>query len=123
MLLAAWLMASCATGPSSNGTLAELHRQPADTSEIDVDDTLELAMQSYRRFLEETPDSTMTPEAMRRLADLKIEQQFGIMGDGEIIELPAPELASLDPRQQAVATSSDDFADLSESDEAFEQRT
>ncbi|MGD8339252.1 MAG: tetratricopeptide repeat protein [Gammaproteobacteria bacterium] len=117
------LASSCATGPDSAGTLAELHRERSDTSEIDVANTLELAMQSYRRFLEETPDSTMTPEAMRRLADLKIEQQFGIMGDGEIIELPAPELSTLDPRQQQAATNSGDFADLSESDEAFEQRT
>ena len=50
-------------------------------------------MQSYRRYLEETPRTEMTPEAMRRLADLQIEKQFGIRGDGEIKEMAAPEEA------------------------------
>ena len=39
---------------------------------------LEQAMQGYRRFLDETPETELTPEAMRRLADLQIEKQFGI---------------------------------------------
>lgn len=120
------LLGSCATRPDGE-TLATLHRVAPDTAEIEVADSLERAMQSYRRFLDETPSSTMTPEAMRRLADLQIEQEFGIMGDGEIIELPAPELfvaGSAEPGsgQDTVADDSG-FADLSESDEAFEQRT
>ena len=36
-------------------------------------------MESYRRFLEETPESALTPEAMRRLADLKIEREYGYL--------------------------------------------
>jgi len=41
-------------------------------------------MQGYRRFLAETPETAMTPEAMRRLADLQLEKQFGIRtGDGK----------------------------------------
>jgi len=31
-------------------------------------------MLSYQRFLEDTPDSSLTPEAIRRLADLKIKK-------------------------------------------------
>jgi tetratricopeptide (TPR) repeat protein len=34
-------------------------------------------MQSYKRFLEETPGSALVPEAIRRLADLKIEKEYG----------------------------------------------
>ena len=32
----------------------------------------------------------MTPEAMRRLADLKLEKEYGILGDGKIVEVDAP---------------------------------
>ena len=42
-------------------------------------------MQSYRRFLEETPTSRMAPEAMRRLADLQLEKAYGISGDTRIV--------------------------------------
>ena len=57
---------------------------------------LEQAMQGYRRFLEETPETEMTPEAMRRLADLQIEKQFGIRtGDGKPREMAAPERAAI----------------------------
>ncbi|MDX1562509.1 MAG: tetratricopeptide repeat protein, partial [Gammaproteobacteria bacterium] len=125
LYLPAVFVASCASAPDRE-TLSRLHGVDADVAEVDVADSLERAMTSYRRFLDETPDSTMTPEAMRRLADLQIEQQFGIIGDGEIVELPAPELtahvsavaAPGDRPQSAIAT-----ADLSESDEAFERRT
>lgn len=118
------LLSACASNPDRE-TLSRLHDVPADTAEIAVEDSLERAMQSYRRFLDETPNSTMTPEAMRRLADLQIEQQFGIMGDGEIIELPAPERGTIG---QAIDGTGADAAtgmatDLSESDEAFEERT
>ena len=52
-------------------------------------------MQSYQRFLEETPETQRTPEAMRRLADLKIEKEYGLNGTGEMLELPAPQAAAL----------------------------
>ncbi|MBN1238091.1 MAG: hypothetical protein JXB36_06295, partial [Gammaproteobacteria bacterium] len=83
------LVVSCAGNPDKR-TLARLRDVPADVEEVDVENSLEMAMQSYRRFLTETPESRMTPEAMRRLADLQIEKQYGIIGDGEIVDLPAP---------------------------------
>ena len=49
-----------------------------DVQEVKVEQGLDQAMQQYRRFLEETPETAMTPEAMRRLADLQLEKQFGI---------------------------------------------
>ena len=33
-------------------------------------------MASYEEFLKETPESAMTPEALRRLADLKIQKEY-----------------------------------------------
>ena len=119
------LVASCASNPDRQ-TLARLHDIPADVAEVEVADSLERAMQSYRRFLNETPESRMTPEAMRRLADLQIEQQFGIIGEGEIRELPAPEPTAMRTAAAATsgpATSMGDRADLGESDEEFEART
>jgi hypothetical protein len=62
-----------------------------DVQEVKVDQGLDQAMQGYRRFLEETPETSMTPEAMRRLADLQIEKQFGIhTGDLKPRDMTAP---------------------------------
>ena len=71
-------LAACGTSTTRQGTLAELEQMPADVDEVYLDDSLELAAQSYRRYLEETKESAMTPEAMRRLADLQIEQEYGV---------------------------------------------
>jgi len=73
------------------GTLATLHQVQPDTKEVPVDQGLDRAVQSYRDFLKQAPDSKLAPEAMRRLADLKIEKQFGIQGDGKLVDLPAPQ--------------------------------
>ncbi|HDP90215.1 MAG TPA: tetratricopeptide repeat protein [Thioalkalivibrio sp.] len=42
-------------------------------------------MASYQRFLDETPESAMTPEAIRRIADLSLEKEYGYVASG-----PAP---------------------------------
>jgi TolA-binding protein len=82
-------LAAC-SGNSSKDTLATLRNVPADTQDVQVEGGLDAAMQSYQRFLEQTPESARSAEAMRRLADLKIEKEYGINGDGELKELPAP---------------------------------
>jgi tetratricopeptide (TPR) repeat protein len=86
-------LSACAT-TSNEGTLAELQHIEADTEEVYLDDSLERAADSYRRYLEETSVSARTPEAMRRLADLQIEQAYGVMGSGEPVEMAAPDAAS-----------------------------
>src|SRR5215471_13552622 len=86
------LLAGCATEPSARHTLADLHSVKPDVAEVEVQDSLDLAMQSYRRFLDQTATSAMTPEAMRRLADLQLEKEFGIAG-GSAATLPAPKRA------------------------------
>src|SRR5512134_2937881 len=92
VLCAAALVAACASGPAPH-TLAALRDAEPDLAEVAVGDSLDQAIAGYRKFLDEAPESALTPEAMRRLADLKIEQEYGLLGDGEILELPAPELA------------------------------
>ena len=83
------LIATCAHHADRSGTLATLHEVRPDTKEVPVDQGLDRAVQSYGDFLTQAPDSTLAPEAMRRLADLKIEKEFGIQGDGKLVELPA----------------------------------
>ncbi len=126
LVAVAVLVTACTSNPDRQ-TLARLHNVSPDLNEVDVDDTLDLAMESYRRFLDETPEGEMTPEAMRRLADLQIEKEFGIIGDGEIVELPAPPEMTI--AERSISRAVDDstttamHVDLSESDDAFEART
>jgi cellulose synthase operon protein C len=82
-------IAACAHQIDRSGTLATLHEVRPDTTEMPVDQGLDRAVQSYRDFLKQAPDSRLAPEAMRRLADLKIEKEFGIQGDSKLVELPA----------------------------------
>src|SRR5881296_3804636 len=128
-----WLafMAGCAARTNKTvgtaGTLAELRNVRPDLQEVKVEQGLEQAMQNYRRFLEETPETEMKPEAMRRLADLQLEKQFGIRtGDARPREMEAPQPAQAlagaqagrpDPAAAAAV------AGLRESDQDFERRT
>ncbi|MGH8130517.1 MAG: tetratricopeptide repeat protein, partial [Steroidobacteraceae bacterium] len=126
MVLAPALVAGCAAQPDK-GTLAELRNVRPDVQEAKVEQGLDQAMLGYRRFLEETPETAMTPEAMRRLADLQVEKQFGIrVGDGKPREMAAPEPAqesagraaeSLSPAAAAASVGSP------ESEQEFERRT
>ncbi len=76
LVLAPALIVGCASHRSTTpqGTLAELRDVRPDLEEVTVEQGLDQAMQGYRRFLEETPETAMTPEAMRRLADLQLEK-------------------------------------------------
>jgi tetratricopeptide (TPR) repeat protein len=123
------LLNGCAGGQDSR-TLAQLRDVEPDVAEVRIDDSLDKAMASYRRFLDATPANAKTPEAMRRLADLQIEKEYGIMGGDEFVELPVPEQSSV------AASRSDDASiaatqthradtpslDLSETEADFERR-
>ncbi len=127
--LAPLLAASCATAPDG-GTLAELRSVQPDVAEVEVAGSLDLAMQSYRRYLDETPTSVMTPEAMRRLADLQLEKEFGITGgqpEGLWVEMEAPDAGAAPSEIGATATARAptiaDAVAAAESDQEFELRT
>ena len=83
------MLAACAHRVDRTGTLASLGQVRPDTKEVPVDQGLDRALQSYRDFLQQAPQSKLAPEAMRRLADLNIEKEFGIHGDGQLVELSA----------------------------------
>jgi tetratricopeptide (TPR) repeat protein len=114
-------LSACGT-VKEQGTLAELQQMSPDVDEVYLDDSLQRAAESYRNYLEETPESSLTPEAMRRLADLQIEQEYGVLGGGgHIVEMRAPDTA----KPLAVATAQAPVAgpDVSgESDSAFVAR-
>ena len=57
-------------------TLASLRNASIEIKEEKVEGSLDKAMESYQKFLKETPETAMTPEAIRRLADLKIEKEY-----------------------------------------------
>ena len=113
----------CACGTTAQrGTLADLDAVPADLDDVYVQGSLEQAAESYRRYLDETPKSARTPEAMRRLADLQIEQAYGVIGNGDVVEMAAPESGTATHRITAEGNGAAP-AQPAESDEAFEKRT
>src|SRR5215471_21708665 len=97
------LIAACAHQVDRSGTLSTLHQVRPDTEEVPVDQGLDRAVRSYGDFLKQAPDSALAPEAMRRLADLKIEKEFGIQGDGKLVDLQASQTGA---QAQAVAAAS-----------------
>lgn len=109
------------TSVDTGDTLSQLEQVPADIEDIQVADSLERAADSYRRYLAETSRSAMTPEAMRRLADLQIEQAYGVMGSDEIVEMAAPD-AAVRTDQIVAHTPAKAAPVATESDEAFESR-
>jgi tetratricopeptide (TPR) repeat protein len=123
LAVSAALAAACAADPQKS-TLAGLHAIEPDAAEVPVTEVLEQAMQGYRRFLDETPETDLTPEAIRRLADLQIEKQFGISGDGQIVEMEAPERAAIATNTDAAARPTESAGGApSESEQEFEART
>ena len=128
------LLAACTT-LDDRGTIAQLRNRQVEMSEVEISDGLEQAMESYQRFLAEADGSGMTPEAIRRLADLKVEKEYGLITSAatdkvavappgkprEQVALPAPETAS-PPVVSAPQAEMPGAADA-ESVAEFEQRT
>src|SRR6266849_9962877 len=110
---------------TTQGTLAELHKVAPDVQEAETKQSVDQAMQQYRKFLEESPETPMTPEAIRRLADLELEKQYGIhTGESKPKPMPAPESAKVSastpartPNKAAAAAG----AGHGESDQEFER--
>jgi len=97
IIFAASLLTACAVSDDDK-TLASLRDVKIDVKEQEVEGSLDKAMQSYQRFLQETPESALTPDAIRRLADLKLEKEYGVVAqpDKEAreenkLEKPSPE--------------------------------
>ncbi|MFC6632846.1 tetratricopeptide repeat protein [Microbulbifer taiwanensis] len=68
----ALLLNACAV--NSGKTIGSLQKVDIEIKEEYIDGSLEKALASYQKYLQETPETSLTPEAMRRIADLKIKQ-------------------------------------------------
>ena len=109
----------------AQGTLADLHNVAPDVKETETKQSVDQAMEHYRKFLDETPETPMTPEAIRRLADLQLEKEYGIhTGDGKARPMPAPESAKASASTPARTPNKVAAAGgRGESDQEFERRT
>jgi tetratricopeptide (TPR) repeat protein len=130
IVLASAFLAGCTAHhkpPATQGTLADLQKLAPDVKEVETKQSIDQAMEHYRKFLEESPETAMTPEAMRRLADLELEKQYGIhTGDGKPRPMPAPESSKAAKSNSAQKSNSAATAARTargESDQEFEKRT
>lgn len=129
IVLASAFLGGCAQHhkpPTQQGTLADLHNVAPDVQEAETKESVDQAMQHYRKFLEESPETPMTPEAIRRLADLELEKQYGIhTGEGKPKAMPAPESAKVPastPARTPNKATAAAGAGHGESDQEFERR-
>src|SRR5574337_48644 len=100
-VLALPLLLTACQSTGGKDTIAKLRTMQIEIKEEKIEGGLEKAMEGYRRFLEQTPDSALSPEAIRRLADLKVEREYGLLSGDTAAErrasgaaLPAPERAA-----------------------------
>lgn len=135
LVAASTVLVSCAT-TGDQATLAELRHVKIEIKEVKVEGGIEKAMKSYEHFLAQTADSPMAVEAIRRLADLKIEKEYGLIGSDSTkadlstsakMEAPQPlNVASIGQTAAAVAASANVPPVLlnrqSESERDFEKR-
>ncbi len=111
------------TGNPDKRTLADLHRVEPDVAEVQVHDGLERAMVGYQQFLQEAPESAMTPEAMRRLADLKLEKEYGYLGKDAAGSLPKPAAPGIRESASTIADGTIGVPQDTETIGEFERRT
>lgn len=108
------------------GKIGQLRSQHIEIKAQKIEDGLEKAITSYQRFLVEAQGSPMASEAIRRLADLKVEKEYGFIGDDQEQtdnppQLSAPEPASR-PNVALTVPQSSDIPAEEYSDTDFEQQ-
>lgn len=97
LILTLTIFLSACSSVDNRGTIAQLRGQKIELNEAEITGGLEKAMASYQRFLEETPDSAMTPEAIRRLADLKVEKEYGLINESQLVTEGSQTLTAPEP--------------------------
>lgn len=129
LILITLLLNACA-GIDEHGTIADLRDVDIEIVDTHIDGGLEKAMKGYQKFLEQTPESAMTPEAIRRLADLNIEREYGVINEEQPgkparkNEIKKPEKVESDfKNKNRSVEKSDEIANLkSETTKEFEKR-
>ncbi|MEN8244686.1 MAG: tetratricopeptide repeat protein [Thermodesulfobacteriota bacterium] len=129
------LMLAACQSTGGGDTIAKLRDQHVEIKEEQIEGGLDKALQSYQGFLEKAPDSALAPEAIRRMADLKIEKEYGTITDGaEPVErmetgkavrskMTAPaKAASPDSGESAPATQKEQINNHTEDNQLFVER-
>ncbi|MFO7619890.1 MAG: tetratricopeptide repeat protein [Bacteroidales bacterium] len=122
-------LVACASTDNKN-TIASLRDRRIEIKEEKIEGGLEKAMASYQRFVEESPESALKPEAIRRLADLKLEKEYGTLTPGaeskeQAAALAVPEIPWIDSSMAATSKSQvlKNIHVHDESEADFEKRT
>jgi tetratricopeptide (TPR) repeat protein len=94
----ALLLSSCQSVGGGKDTIASLRTRHIEIKEEKIEGGIDKAMEGYQRFLEGTPGSSaLKPEAIRRLADLKLEKEYGVISDNSGTEKRTPGNTQLKP--------------------------
>ena len=101
-LLLSLILASCAT-IGTQGTIADLDSVRIEIKDTEIEGGLDKAMQAYQKFLEQTPDSALTPEALRRIADLKVEKEYGTLTGSAVVDQSSSADTALDSTTESPA--------------------
>ncbi|MEJ2525487.1 MAG: tetratricopeptide repeat protein [Desulfuromonadales bacterium] len=120
------LVSACAT-VAPQGTIAELRNKEVVVEDVPLVGGLDKAMLSYQAFLVAAPETKLAPEAIRRLADLKVEKEYGLLTPGS--EPQEEEPSAVLPAHETTLISDlaptrlpDAPAEQGESEDAFVQR-
>jgi cellulose synthase operon protein C len=92
-----WLLVACQS-INDGDTIAKLRHARIEVQEERLVGGLDKAMAKLSTLSEETPESALTPEAIRRLADLKLEKEYGTLTDRTEPPGPANPLAPSRPQ-------------------------
>lgn len=122
------LLNACAF--DENGTIGDLRDVDVEIVDARIEGGLEKAMKSYQRFLQQTPESAMTPDAIRRLADLNVEKEYGVINEPQVQvtakkEKPVKPVknTTVEKKSSKTISKKDAIADVkSESIKKFEKR-
>ncbi|QWV96931.1 tetratricopeptide repeat protein [Geomonas nitrogeniifigens] len=97
------LLAGCQSG-GGRETLAQLRDVRLEIKEEPIEGGLDKAMEGYQRFLEQTPESALTPAAIRRLADLKVEKEYGYLAAAQAAPAGGVAAAALSKPEPTVSS-------------------
>jgi TolA-binding protein len=93
-IVAVSLILTACQSTGNRDTIAKLRDQHIEIKEEKISGGLDKAMQAYQHFLEEAPNSALKAEAIRRLADLKIAKEYGILANGSEPAGKAPAMSA-----------------------------
>ena len=123
-LASLWLIGCASSGgwSGSGGNIGDLRGKKIEVKEEKIEGGLEKAIAGYKKFLESTPEAEQSPEALRRLADLKIQEVEGVY-DPNTKSIQYSKPGSTKVESPIGKKSGDEKQPMRESIEALEKRS